>query len=116
MSDFLTERYGAFFAQGQKVRVDAGEPAVAQLRPSKVPEDLWPLIPYAEFWGIADDSYRTELIKQAPAEIWSGFRAAVSEHELRLLDWLAGPEADLPPTPEYVAFSFMLRAFCCPRE
>jgi hypothetical protein len=73
-------------------------------------------MPYAEFWGIADDSYRIELVKHAPREIWREFRDVVSRHETGLLDWLAGPEADTTPTPEYVAFSFMLRAFDWPRE
>lgn len=116
MTDSLSQLYETFFEQGQKLRIDAGELAVGKLRRDKVPKGLWPLIPYAEFWGIADDSYRIELISQAPIDIWKAFRKVVADHKPMLLDWLAGPEADAPPTPEYLAFSFLLQAFDWPRE
>lgn len=116
MTESLSQKYGAFFEQGQKLRVDAGEPAIAQFRRSKVPQALWPLLPYAEFWGIADDTYRIELISQAPTEIWRTFRETVSKHKPDLLNWLAAPEADALPTPEYLGFSFLLQAFDWPRD
>ena len=45
--------YGAFFDQSPMVRLD----------PDKVPREFWPLLPYAEFWGIADDWTREDLVK-----------------------------------------------------
>lgn len=116
MMDSLSQLYGAFYEEGQKLRIDGGELAEGQLRRDRVPTELWPLIPYAEFWGIADDSYRIELISHAPADIWRAFRKVVADHKPMLLDWLAGPEAEAPPTSEYLAFSFLLQAFDWPRE
>lgn len=116
MTEGLSRKYGDFFEQGMQLRADAGEPAVAQLRQDKVPKELWPLLPYAEFWGISDDSYRITLISRAPTGIWSDFREAVSKQLPALLEWLAGPESEAAHSPEYVAFSFMLQAFDSPRK
>jgi hypothetical protein len=74
----------------------------------KVPEKFWPLLPYAEFWGIADDWARQDLLKQAPAEIQRNLKQVVATFDNALDEWLAGPEADNPtPTDEYVAFCAM---------
>jgi hypothetical protein len=115
MTELLLKKYEEFFVRGRQLRVDLGEPPIAQLQGSRVPIELWPLIPYAEFWGISDDGYRIELIKLAPDEVWQGFRDAVSKHKAALLDWLAGPDADSTPTAEYLAFSFILQAYDWPR-
>ena len=116
MSESLARKYGNFFVEGQRLRIDAGELEELHLQADKVPKELVPLLSYAEFWGISDDSYRIDLIKQAPPEFWRDFQEAVSNHKVALLDWLAGPEADNEPTPEYLAFSFMLQAFDWPRD
>ena len=116
MNDRLSQKYGAFFAVGQRLRVEAGESGEQHLRVDRVPRELLPLVPYAEFWGISDDTYRIELVKQAPIDVWRDLKEAVSQHKTALLDWLSGPEADNPPTREYLAFSFMLQAFDWPRD
>jgi hypothetical protein len=116
MSDDLSTRYGAFYADGLRLRSDAGESSDFGLTANMIPVELLPLLPYAEFWGIADDTYRIELVRVAPQHIWIEFREAVEGHNMALLDWLSGPDADRPPTPEYLAFSFMLQAFDWPRE
>jgi hypothetical protein len=41
----MRRRYGAFYTESPKVAID----------PNRVPKALHSLIPYAEFWGIADD-------------------------------------------------------------
>lgn len=115
MSNELSEKYGDFFLEGQRLRVLAGESAEMHLQAQKIPEELLSLMPYAEFWGISDDGYRIDLIKQSPQEIWHDFQEAVSKKKTPLLQWLAGPEADNELTPEYLAFSFMLQAFDWPR-
>jgi hypothetical protein len=113
MTESLREKHGAFFDEGQKMRLDAGC-SLLPLRPEKVPKELWPLLPYAEFWGISDDGYREELCEVAPSEIWKDFREAVSKYKTALLDW--SPEADAhPPTIEFVAFTAMLMAYDWPR-
>lgn len=116
MRDNLLHKYGAFFARAQQLRIDAGETIESHLTPDNVPKSLHPLLPYAEFWGISDDSYRIELVGQAPADIWRDFREAVSKYKMALLDWLSGPEAGSPPSQEYLAFSYMLQAYDWPRD
>ena len=116
MTNDLSARYGAFYEQGLRLRRDAGESSDLRLEADKIPRELLPILPYAEFWGIADDTYRIELVRVAPQQIWIEFRKAVEGHKMELLDWLSGPDADKPPTPEYLAFSFMLQAFDWPRE
>ncbi len=116
MSDDLSSRYGAFYVEGTRLRSDAGESSHLRLAANDAPRELLPLLPYAEFWGIADDTYRIELVRAAPQHIWSEFQEVVKGHKTALLDWLSGPAADRPPTPEYLAFSFMLQAFDWPRE
>ena len=92
----MKQRYGVFYNCSPKRHLD----------PRKVPEQFWPLMAYAEFWGIADDLAREKLVKQAPAEVQRNLKQVVSAFDNALDDWLAGPEADNPnPSDEYVAFS-----------
>jgi hypothetical protein len=116
MSDDLPSLYGAFYTKGLRLRHEAGESSDLRLMPDKIPMELLPLLPYASFWGISDDSYRIELVRTAPQHVWNEFQEAVKRLKSILLDWLSGPEADRPPTPEYLAFSFMLQAFDWPRD
>lgn len=117
MNDDLSSKYGSFYAEGLRLRSDAGESCLSRLNEDKIPVELLPLVSYAEFWGIADDTFRIELVQAAPAHIWHDFRDSVSRHEDALMAWLAGPEAmHRPPSPEYLAFSFMIQAFDWPRE
>lgn len=46
--DSLIVDYGEFTSTSQAVEFDSED----------VPKDLWPLMPYARFWGIADDLER----------------------------------------------------------
>jgi hypothetical protein len=97
----MRQHYGNFYDRISKLNLDQ----------SKVPRELWPLLPYAEFWGIADDFMREELVDQAPADIQANFKRAVLANEDALEHWLAGPEADsTTPTSEYIAFAAMFRA------
>ncbi len=90
--------YGSFYNSSPKLHLDR----------RKVPEKFWPLIAYAEFWGIADDVTRENLVKQAPADVQHNLKEAVAAFDSALDEWLAGPEADNPnPSDEYVAFSAM---------
>jgi hypothetical protein len=116
MSDDLSSSYGAFYSEGLRLRSDAGESSDLRLEESKIPGELRPLIPYAEFWGISDDTFRIELVNAAPAGVWRDFRETVKRSEKALLGWLSGPEANKPPSQEYVAFSAMLQAFDWPRD
>ena len=80
MSDDLSTRYGAFYSEGLRLRSDAGESSELRLTANRIPKELLPLLPYAAFWGIADDTYRIELVRVAPEHVWKEFRDLVSRH------------------------------------
>lgn len=93
--------YGSFYNESPKVSLDK----------DNVPKKLWPLLPYAEFWGLADDGFREGLVQKVSPEVIQSLVVAVSTFDDELDEWLAGPEADDPsPSDEYVAFSAMRMA------
>ena len=96
----MKEKYGAFYDAGQRLA----------LRPSKVPAAVRPLLPYAEFWGLADDYAREALVGKAPKAVLKNLKGALALHAAQLDAWLAGPEADGKPSKEYVAFSALRMA------
>jgi hypothetical protein len=79
----IRRRYGRFYDQSPRLRLDR----------TKVPRQLWPLLPYAEFWGFADDWTRQDLVEQAPPEVQRNLKEVVSTFDDALDEWLAGPEA-----------------------
>lgn len=82
-----------------------------ELNRSKVPKQLWSLIPYAETWGIADDLIREDFVSKAPKEAINELKKVLIQYSKELDDWLAGPEATVnPPSIEYIAFSAMRMA------
>ena len=92
----MKERYGPFYESSLKIQLDE----------RKVPEQCRPLLPYAEFWGIADDWMRQDLVDEAPREAKEDLREVVAGFESALDEWLAGPEADnVSPSDEYIAFT-----------
>jgi hypothetical protein len=87
--------HGAFYQKSPKVRLDK----------KKVPEKYWHLLPYAEFWGIADDLDREQLVEDAPPDVQQNLKDVIVFYDNKLNEWLAGPESYNPnPTDEYVAF------------
>jgi len=97
----MREEYGIFFALSPQVPV----------RESEVPENLRALMPYARFWGIADDWARERLVAQAPEEIRANLKAVLLQNDDALDEWLAGPESQQRnPSDSYVAFSAMRMA------
>jgi hypothetical protein len=100
-ADEMKQRYGSFYDQSQKLRLDR----------TKVPQQLWPLLPYAEFWGFADDWTRQDLVEQAPPDVQRNLKAVVSTFDDAFDDWLAGPEAAGPNfSEEYIAFTALRMA------
>lgn len=94
----MRQQYASFFAASPIVLVNK----------SHVPRQFWPLLPYAEFWGIADDWTREELVASAPLDVRENLRQVVAAFDSALDEWLAGPAADeSDPSDEYVAFSAM---------
>lgn len=99
--DALKRRYGEFF-----------ERRTIPLDTNKVPPAFRLLIPYAELWGIGDDIYRDELVKNAPPTAKADLLALGGEFDAPLDSWLAGPDADSRPlSEEYLAFTHMRMAF-----
>lgn len=84
------------------------EPHVPPLNAAHVPEPLRHLIPYAQIWGVADDTLRLLMLRRASEEALSDLKHVVAAADDLLDEWLAGPEAyDPDPSDEYVAFSAM---------
>jgi hypothetical protein len=99
--DAMQGLYGPFYTNGANLQLDR----------TKVPDSVWPQLPYAEFWGIADDWTRESLVKAAPPEVQRNLKHAVTTFEDALEEWLLGPEADRRnPSDEYVAFAAMIMA------
>ena len=94
----MQQWYGDFYSASPMASVDK----------KNVPEQFLPLLPYAEFWGIADDWTRDDLVKSAPPEVRENLKRVIAAYDNLLDEWLAGPAADDPePSDEYVAFSAM---------
>ena len=97
----MKQSYGDFYSESPQV----------SLNKKKVPEELWPILPYAEFWGISDDSTREILIQKAPPEVQTNLKLVVAMFNEKMDNWLAGSEAENPrPSREYLAFSAMRMA------
>ena len=81
---------------------------IVLLKQAHVPKALWPLIPYAELWGISDDVIREDFTDRAPESAKAELKSLLRQYSAPLNEWLAGPEAKNPkPTREYIAFSAM---------
>jgi hypothetical protein len=81
------------------------------LNDNNVPKKLCPWIPYAEFWGIAEDFDREELVRQASQEIKEDLVQLIQGLDDALDEWLAGDEPkNVPLSDEYCAFSWMRMA------
>ncbi len=82
-----------------------------RLNPANVPEELRPLIPLAERFGVSDDLIRTDIVaKSSPVEL-AAMRAAIAAHDGALDEWLAGSEAEGPEfSGEYIAFTCLRMA------
>lgn len=89
---------------------DSNPPERLSLDRHNVPEEFWPLIPYAEFWGLRDDADRMQLVDSAPLELLQNLKAVVTANEKALQKWLAGDAADATPTDEYIAFCTLIMA------
>src|SRR5258708_36794351 len=87
------------------------KPSVPQLVRQRIPQNLWRLIPYAELWGVTDDTLRGMLLRKATPQALRELKEVVSAADDALDEWLAGPEADAPAqSDEYIAFSAMRMA------
>lgn len=97
----MKELYGPFFSRSPRVALDR----------ANVPEELHPLLQYAEFWGVADDMKREALVEEAPAPVKKNLKDIVTAYDDLLDKWLAGEEASSAnPSNEYVAYSAMRMA------
>jgi hypothetical protein len=97
----LRERYGSFW-----------RPCKKPLDPKNVPEALRVLVPYAELWGVSDDTDRDQLVEASPPLARDDLTGMIDVYNDLMDTWLAGPEADGPKfSREYIAFSNMRIAY-----
>lgn len=101
-----------FVGPGKKVSAHLGLSLESvqwpKLRNDNVPQDLWELIQYAEFFGISDDILRYRLALVVPLSRLQELKRLVTKYDNELDEWLAGPEARSENfSSEYIAFSAM---------
>ena len=100
-ADQMRKKYGEFYETAGKLSFER----------ESIPVELWPLIPYAEVWGISDDLCREELVNKAPRMAIDDLSSAIEQFDDEMDEWLAGDEADNEsPSEEYIAFSAMRMA------
>ncbi|HEY4308386.1 MAG TPA: hypothetical protein VGN12_02940 [Pirellulales bacterium] len=101
IADEMRRWYGTFYDRSSRAILD----------PSKAPPLLRPLLPYAEFWGLADDRPREHLVAEAARDVRQNLCAVVARYDDYLDDWLAGPEGDASEfSDEYIAYSALRMA------
>ena len=90
-------------------RDSAGSPQGAKagitLDPTKVPEDLRPLLPVIQEWGIGDDVDRGHKVDAATPEARQRLRDALTPHQDRITAWLNSFGQQLMPD-EAAAFMY----------
>jgi hypothetical protein len=98
----------------RKYKLDRHHRPSLSLNKENVPEDLWPLIPLAERWGVSDSLTRTDIVDHACPDDLRLLKEAVRQFGPQLNSWLAGPEAAGPEfSEEYIAFSAMRMLVDC---
>jgi hypothetical protein len=86
-------------------------PRRIQINPKNVPEMLHPLIPYAEKWGVEDESVK-ELIYNTPIEELKELIKAVSEFATEGFDeWMLAGANNPTLTVEIIAFDSLITAY-----
>jgi hypothetical protein len=97
--------YGAVWLLSPRVVIDR----------RKVPNELHPIVPYAEFWGVSDDSIRQRLLESAPDDVLKNLKQTVRAYNKKLNAWLSSQEQsgrspNPRPTLEYVTFVALIMA------
>lgn len=87
-----------------------GSVALQSFDESPVPKQLREYVAYAALWGIADDVERELLVERSPEAAREDLLEIIDRIDDELDEWLAGPEADAPPSAAYIAFSAMRMA------
>jgi hypothetical protein len=74
--------------RSERAHDSAQQALVPRLEVSKVPEDLRPLVPIVQEWGIGDDVDRGHKVDGATPEERQGLRQALTPHQARITAWL----------------------------
>ena len=78
----------AVIACGSPEGSKAGIDATQKLDAAKVPEELRPLVPLAERWGIGDDVDRNAKVDRSTPEERTELRSAIAPLDSRITEWL----------------------------
>ena len=106
-TDELKAKYGGFYDQALRMASEEGRKRFGGIRKEKVPEQFWPLIPYAELWGEIDDRVREDLLDIAPREAIRDMRTAYRRYEAFIDEqWLERPETDRESV-EFLTFAIL---------
>ncbi len=89
----------------RKHHLTASDRPDIRINPDSIPEDLRPLIPLAERWGISDDVIRFNCIKAASREERAELLCAVDRHRSDLTAWLK--KTDVTQSDDWWAVAFM---------
>ena len=85
------------------------DPAI-RIDPQRVPEDLRPLLRYAEEWAIGDDCERQAFIQRATPEQRAAFVAAVAPHFDALAEFSRAHADDEPVPAEVIVLDLLAQA------
>lgn len=73
----------------EKFGLTAENRPIIKLDPQNVPSELYPLIPYAEQWGITDDVVRRDALEKASLETLRDLVQTVHQYAKSLGKWLS---------------------------
>lgn len=104
---FAKHLYCALLAGVLTVCLSAAAFAGGKLNPANVPNDLRPLIPLADRWGIGDDVDREAALARATKAEQQELRRAVEAHASKITEWLDTFGADETMSDEAAAFMYM---------
>ena len=104
---FAKHLYFALLAGVLAVCISAVAFAGGKLNPANVPNDLRPLIPLAERWGIGDDVGREAALAHATKAERQKLRQAVQAHASKITEWLDSFGTGEDMSDEAAAFMYM---------
>lgn len=101
---------GKIFMEKYGLRAENRE--IIHLNPDNVPNEVKPLIPFAEIWGISDDLIREDFVAKADLRDLQNLISFMQNIEFEPIDkWLTSPEMIRHSySAEYIAITCLIMA------